>query len=70
MASIVAGNHVGLAPGAKLVALRVFSYQFNLTPNILMKAFDAIIAHAFDIFYFSWGFEPQILWGWSFVNHI
>lgn len=48
VASIVAGNRVGVAPGAKLVALRVFSFQFNLTPNILLKAFDAIIAHAFD----------------------
>jgi subtilisin family serine protease len=46
VASVVAGNRVGVAPGASIVAVRAFGVHTGLTPEILLRALDAIVAHA------------------------
>ena len=46
VASAAAGNRVGVAPGAKIVAVRAFSSQTGVTPAVLLAAFDKIVEHA------------------------
>ena len=47
VASVAAGNRVGVAPGAKIVSIRAFGFV-PMTPARLIAALDAIIRHAWD----------------------
>jgi subtilisin family serine protease len=48
VASAAAGNRVGVAPGAKLVAVRAFSGFTGLRLSVLMTALARIIEHAWN----------------------
>jgi subtilisin family serine protease len=47
VASAAAGNRVGVAPGAKVVSIRVLGF-INFTPKRFNDALDAVIKHAWD----------------------